>query len=204
MQTIEITAQERVSRSKVGLRQLREEGMIPCVLYSREENKVFAAPSAELRHLVFSPEFKIAEIKLNGTNHRCILKEIQFDPITDKVTHVDFLKLVKNIPIKVSIPLRLKGTAAGVKSGGKLTQKMRSVVVKTTPENLVGEMFVDVTSLELGQTMRIRDIIQVKGIEVTNPPSTPIVSVEIPRSLKTGEGEAATASAAAPAADAKK
>ncbi len=191
MQTVEINGQERVVASKVGLRKMRQEGMVPCVLYSKEENKPFAAPASEIRHIVFSPDFKVADIKLNGSTHRCILKEIQFDPITDKVTHIDFLKLVKNTPIKVSVPLRTKGTAVGVKSGGKLVQKMRSISIKTTPESLTSELFVDISNLDLGQTMRIRDIIAQNGVEVLNPPATPIISVEIPRSLKTGEAEAA-------------
>ena len=204
METVEINAQDRAVASKLELRNMRKGGMVPCVLYSKEENMTFAAPTAEIRHLVFSSDFKIANIKLNGTTHKCILKDIQFNPVTDKVTHIDFLKLVKDTTIKVSIPLKTKGTAAGVKSGGKLVQRMRSILVKTTPEHLVSELYVDISALELGYTMRIKDIIPAKGVEILNTPATPIVSVDIPRSLKTADADAPAATSAAPATAAAK
>lgn len=191
MQTVEINGHDRVAASKVGLKKMRTDGMVPCVLYSKEENVVFGAPAAEIKNIVYTPDFKVADIKLNGTTHCCILKDIQFDPITDRVIHIDFLKLVKGSTIKVSIPLRAKGAAIGVKSGGKLLQKMKNILIKTTPEKLVSEMFIDISSLDLGQTMRIRDIIPVDGVEILNPAATPVISVEIPRSLKTAEAEAA-------------
>lgn len=203
MQTLEINAQDRVTASKTGLRDLRNEGMIPCVLYSKEENLTFAAPASEMKHLIYTPDFKLANINLNGKSYKCIVKDIQYNPITDKVTHVDFLKLVKNSTIKVSVPLRTKGSAIGVKSGGKLTQKIRSVLIKTTPEHLVSEMFVDISALDLGQTMRVRDIIASNGVELMLPGATPVVSVEIPRALKTAEAEAAKAAPAKGAAPAK-
>ncbi|MEP7196051.1 MAG: 50S ribosomal protein L25 [Saprospiraceae bacterium] len=196
MQTVQINAQDRVLAKKIDLREMRKAGMVPCVLYSKQENLTFAAPTSELKNLVFSPDFKIAEISLNGKTYRCILKDIQFNPVTDKVIHIDFLRLVKDAPIKVTIPLVAKGTAAGVKSGGKLVQKIRAVKVKTTEQDLVSELFVDISTLELGQTMRIKDIIPSKGIEILNPPATPIISVDIPRSLKTADATAAAAPAA--------
>ncbi len=196
MQTLEISAQDRVTASKTGLRDLRKDGLIPCVLYSKEENLTFSAPASEMKHLIYTPDFKLANVNLNGKTYKCIVKEIQYNPVSDKVTHVDFLKLVQNTTIKVSVPVRTKGSAIGVKSGGKLTQKIRSVLIKTTPEHLVSEMFVDISALDLGQTMRVRDIIPVSGIELMLPGSTPVISVEIPRALKTAEAEAAKAPAA--------
>ncbi|MCC6815180.1 MAG: 50S ribosomal protein L25 [Saprospiraceae bacterium] len=199
MQTVEINGQNRVIASKAGLRDLRNEGMIPCVLYSKDENLTFSAPAAELRQLVYTPDFKIAEIKLNGNSYKCIVKDLQFNPITDKVTHIDFLKLVNKTSIKVSVPLRTKGSAVGVKSGGKLTQKIRSILIKTTPEHLVSELFVDISSMDLGQTMRVKDITPENGVEILIPSSTPVASVEIPRALKTGEAEAGKDAASTPA-----
>ncbi|MBP6172548.1 MAG: 50S ribosomal protein L25, partial [Saprospiraceae bacterium] len=165
----------------------RKEGLVPCVLYSKEENIQFNATNADLKSLIYNPDFKYADIVLGGKTHRCILKEIQWHPVTDAVVHIDFLKLVPGTSIKVELPLRLKGAAAGVKSGGKMVQRMRMIKIKTVPEHLVSELFVDITTLDLGQTMRIRDISPEKGIEIITPAATPIVSIEIPRALKTTE-----------------
>ncbi len=191
MQTVKINAIERTRNGKAASARDRRSGLVPCVLYARNENIQFCANPSELRHLIYTPDFKLAEIKLNGSVHRCILKELQYHPVTDQVTHVDFLKLIDGVPVKVEVPLRLKGNAVGVKSGGKLVSRMRTIKIKATPDKLVSEVFLDISSLDLGQTFRIRDITAQEGIEILNPGATPVVSVEIPRALKTESPAAA-------------
>jgi large subunit ribosomal protein L25 len=172
---------------------------VPCILYSKEENITFNASPAELRSLLYTPDFKMAEIHLNGKVHNCILKEVQTHPLTENILHLDFLKLVKGTAVKVQIPLKLVGTAAGVKSGGK---RMRTVHIKAFSENIVSEVSLDVSNLELGQVMRIKDIKTPSGVEILNPGSTPVVGVEVPRALKSGTDTAAAAPAAGAAAPA--
>jgi large subunit ribosomal protein L25 len=187
MQAIKINGQIRTQNGKEASARYRKAGLVPCVLYSKTENIQFCVSSADLRPLVFNPDFKLAEIILDGVSHSCILKEIQWNPVTDAVIHIDFLKLVPGTPIRVELPLRLKGTSVGVRSGGKLVQRMRMIKIKTIPEHLVSEMVADVSNLDLGQTLRIRDIQAVSGVEIVTPAATPIVSIEIPRALKTAE-----------------
>jgi large subunit ribosomal protein L25 len=110
--------------------------------------------------------------------------------------------------VTVELPIRFDGVSAGLKAGGKLMQKLRRVKIKATPENLIDEIALDVTSLQLGQSIRVRDIKAGEGIEILNSPGIPIASVEIPRALKGPEetapaaaaGAAATPAAGAPAA----
>ncbi|HRG32212.1 MAG: 50S ribosomal protein L25 [Saprospiraceae bacterium] len=187
MKSVVINGQERSKIGKEAAKSYRKEGLVPCVLYSKDENIQFNATNGDLKSLIYNPDFKYADIVLGGTTHRCILKEIQWHPVTDAVVHIDFLKLVPGTSIKVELPLRLKGAAVGVKSGGKMVQRMRMIKIKTVPEHLVSELFVDITTLDLGQTMRIRDITPENGIEIVTPAATPIVSIEIPRALKTAE-----------------
>ena len=131
---------------------------MPCVLYSKEENIQFNTAMVDLKPLVYSPDFKLADISINGKVHRCILKDLQFHPVSDSLIHVDFLKLVQGTKVKIEVPLRLAGNAAGVKSGGKLIQRVRSIKIKVDPDNMVSELTLDVSALDLGQSMRIRDI----------------------------------------------
>ncbi len=187
MQAIKINGQIRTQNGKEASARYRKSGLVPCVLYSKNENIQFCVSPAELRALVFNPDFKLADIVLDGVSHSCILKEIQWNPVTDEVIHIDFLKLVPGTPIRVELPLRIKGTSVGVKSGGKLVQRMRMIKIKTIPEHLVSEMVADVSNLDLGQTLRIRDVQAVPGVEIVTPAATPIVSIEIPRALKTAE-----------------
>jgi len=187
MQVVTLNGKERSQIGKTAAKNYRKEGLVPCVLYSKEENIHFNADPVELKSLIYSPDFKYADIVLNGKTHRCILKEIQFHPVSDAISHIDFLKLVKGTPVRVEVPLKLNGAPVGVKSGGKLVQKMRSIKIKTTPEHLVAEMNIDVSNLDLGQIMRIRDITPAKGVDIVTSAATPVVSVEIPRALKTTE-----------------
>ncbi len=205
MESVVINATERKGRGKVASLHNRRDGLVPCILYSKEENITFNASPAELKSLLYTPDFKMAEIHLNGKVHNCILKEVQTHPLTENILHLDFLKLVKGTPVKVQIPLKLVGTASGVKSGGKLVQRMRTVHIKANSENIVSEVTLDVSNLELGQVMRIKDIKATSGVEILNPGSTPVVGVEVPRALKGGADTAAAtpgapAAAAAPAA----
>ncbi|MBK9270194.1 MAG: 50S ribosomal protein L25 [Saprospiraceae bacterium] len=190
METVRIQGLLRDKNGKEAAKRYRAQGLVPCVLYSKDDHVQFCVNPADLKHLVFSPDFKVAEIDIQGKAYKCILKEIQWHPVTDAVVHIDFLQLIPSVPVKVELPIRLKGAAQGVKSGGKLIQRMRMVKIKTVPENLISEMQADVTNLDLGQTMRIRDIRTEKGVEILTPAATPIVSIEIPRALKTAEAAA--------------
>jgi large subunit ribosomal protein L25 len=206
MQSVKLIAQERPNFGKSAANNYRRDGLVPCVLYAKDENILFNANPTELKSLIYTPDFKLVDIEMDGKSHRCILKEIQFHPLTDAIIHIDFLKLVKGSQIKVEIPLRPSGAAIGVKSGGKLVQKVRTVKIKTTPEKLVSEILIDVTNLDLGQSLRIRDIVSLDGVAILNTAATPIFSVEIPRALKsaTTETAAPAKAAAAPAAAAPK
>jgi large subunit ribosomal protein L25 len=126
----------------------------------------------------------MVEITLDGKVYKCILKDIQFHPVNDQVIHLDFLELVPGIKFKASVPLRFKGSAPGVKNGGKFLTKMRNINILTTPEHVVDEVFADISDMELGSTLRIRDIIIPTGVDITNSPAVPVASIEIPRALR--------------------
>ncbi|MBI1224494.1 MAG: 50S ribosomal protein L25 [Bacteroidetes bacterium] len=180
----------------------RDAGTIPCVLYGSGENVHFTVTPDSVRDIVYTGEFKLANVTVGGKDYRCILKDIQFHPVTDTVTHIDFLHLVDGNTIKVNVPIRFEGTAPGVRSGGKFIQKLRSVKIKTKPEAMVDEMKVDISKLKLGQSLRVRDIQTKEGVEIINAQALPIATIAVPRGLKGGGGGAADEEEAAPAAEA--
>jgi large subunit ribosomal protein L25 len=90
----------------------------------------------------------------------------------------------------LDVPVRFTGLAEGVKIGGRLVQSLRKVKIKTTPENMVTELKVDVSHLGLGQSVRVRDIVAISGIEILNSPSIPVGTVEIPRALRSAGAKA--------------
>lgn len=191
MEVIAVNGELRPELGKKGSKAVRNAGRIPCVLYGGDEVTHFSVAFNDVRDLIYTPDFKLAEISLDGKVQKAILKDTQFHPVSDDIRHIDFLRLVEGAPIKVEVPVRFKGVSPGVKVGGKLQQKLRRVKIKTTPDNLIDELHVDISSLELGDSVRVRDIEAVENIEILNSPSVPLGTVETPRALRS----AATAAA---------
>ena len=94
MKTITIEGQLRTELGKQATRQLRSEGKVPGVIYGGAQEVSFFAPVFAFKSLVYTPSFQLAEVKLNGQTYRCILKDLQFDKVTDQLNHVDFMELV--------------------------------------------------------------------------------------------------------------
>ncbi len=210
MKTITIEGQLRTEIGKQAARQLRSEEKVPGVIYGGAQEVNFSAPVTAFKALVYTPNFQLAEIKLNGKSYKCILKDIQFDKVTDELSHVDFLELVEDKKVIATIPLKFTGTPAGVKDGGKLISKMKALRVKTYPKYLRENIEVDLTDLELNGNVRVEDV-KVDNYEILNSPRIPIASVVLTRQLKQEEAApapgaaapAAGATAAAPAAPAQ-
>lgn len=195
MQVVNIKGEIRTDLGKKGAKATRNQGLIPCVLYGGDEVVHFSTTLNEVRHLIYTPDFKVAQVEVDGKPFRCIVKDKQFHPVNDQIIHLDFLRLAEGHPIKVEVPIRFKGVSPGVKSGGKLLQKMRTVKLKALPENVIDEIIVDISHLELGQSIRVRDIKAGEGVEVLNAPGIPVATVEIPRALRSAQQAAAAAAA---------
>ncbi len=190
MKTITIEGQLRTETGKKSTRQLRSQGLVPGVIYGGSQEINFAAPVLAFKNIVYTSEFQLAQIEVDGKSFRCILKDVQFDKVTDSLTHLDFLELVENKPVVATIPLKFTGTAAGVKAGGKLVTKIKSLKVKTLPKFLTENIEVDLTNLELNQNIRVEDV-EAKDYEILNSPRIPIASIVMTRQLKQEEANAA-------------
>ncbi len=173
---------------------------MPGVIYGGAKEVNFSAPATAFKTLVYTPDFQLAEIKVGGNSYRCILKDLQFDKVTDDLIHVDFMELVEDKKVIATIPIKFTGAAKGVKDGGKLITKMKSLKVKTFPKFLKENIEVDLTELELNGNVRVEDV-KAENYEILNSPRIPIASVVLTRLLKQEEAAVApVAGAAAPAA----
>src|SRR5689334_2697847 len=197
MKTITIEGQLRTETGKKNTRALRSQGLVPGVIYGGSQEVNFAAPVLSFKNLVYTAEFLLAEINVDGKSYRCILKDVQLDKVSDELAHLDFLELVEDKKVVATIPIHFTGTAAGVKGGGKLVTKMKTLKVKTFPKHLKEYIDVDLTNLELNENIRVEDV-KDPNYEILNSPRIPIASVVMTRQLKQEEA-AATPAAAAPA-----
>lgn len=207
MEIVQINVEQRANLGKKAARSIRSEGKIPAILYSRKNGvSHFTTTHNDVKSMVYTPDFKLAELLIDGKKHKALLKEIVFHPVTDAIEHIDFLELVEGESLKAELPVKLKGVSPGVKSGGKLIRTLRTVKVKTTPEALVDTLFVSIDNLELGSAVRVKDIETPEGIKIMVEGAIPVANVIVPRALKSEEeAEAAEAEvgevAAEPAAE---
>ncbi len=189
MKTVTIEGQIRTEFGKKATRQVRSEDKVPGVIYGGAEEVHFSAGSLAFKPLVYTADFQIAEVKVGGKAYRCVLKDLQFDKVSDKLAHVDLLELVDDKKVQVNIPIKLVGVSPGVKAGGRLVSKMNTLKVKVLPKYLKENIEVSVSSLEINGNIRVQDVIA-ENYEIMNSLRIPIASVVMTRQLKQEEAAA--------------
>ncbi len=199
MKTITIEGQIRTEFGKTATRQFRSEDKVPAVIYGGAKEINFSAPASAFKNIVYTPDFMLAEIQVEGTNYKCVLKDVQFDKVSDKLIHLDFLELVGDKKVIVNIPIKFSGTPSGVREGGKLSIKMKSLKVKTLPEFLAENIELDISKLKLNENIRVSDV-KAPNMEILNSPRIPVASVTMTRALKQEESKGGAAASAEPEA----
>ncbi|MEO6187961.1 MAG: 50S ribosomal protein L25 [Ginsengibacter sp.] len=199
MKSITIEGQLRTEFGKSATRQLRSEEKVPGVIYGGAQEINFSAPATAFKSIVYTSEFMLAEVKVDGKSYKCVLKDVQFDKVSDALIHLDFLELVGEKKVTVSIPLKFTGVPAGVKEGGKLAVKMKALKVKALPQHLLENIEMDLSDLKLNENVRVQDV-KVENMEILNSPRIPVASVTMTRQLKQEE---ASGTKTAPAAESK-
>jgi large subunit ribosomal protein L25 len=190
MKSITIEGHLRTDHGKKAARQIRSQENVPAVIYGGAQEVNFYASAKAFKPLVYTGEFQIAEVTVDGKMYRCILKDLQFDKVTDALIHLDLLELVDDKKVVATLPLKFTGTSVGVKEGGKLVIKIKSLKVKALPKDLVETINVDITNLALNANIRVEDV-KANGLEIMNSPRIPIASVVMTRQLKQEEATAA-------------
>ena len=195
MKTITIEGQIRTEFGKKATRQLRLEEKVPAVIYGGAKEINFAAPATAFKNVVYTPDFMVVLANIDGKAYRCVLKDLQFDKVSDQLIHVDFLELVEDKKVIVTLPLKFTGAPVGVKAGGKLVIKIKSLKVKLLPKYLRENIELDITNLELNENIRVQDV-KADNMEIMNSPRIPIASITMTRQLKQEEAAAPKAAAA--------
>jgi large subunit ribosomal protein L25 len=201
MKTITIEGQLRTEIGKKATRQLRSQQLVPGVIYGGAQEVNFSAPAKAFKTLVYTSQFQLAEVKVDGKSYTCIMKDLQFDKVKDNLIHIDLLELVESKKVVADLPIKFNGIPNGVKEGGKLVTKMKSLKVKTLPKYLVENIEVDISNLNLNENIRVEDV-KADNMEIMNSPRIPVASVVLTRQLKQEEATVAPAATAAPAAKA--
>jgi large subunit ribosomal protein L25 len=194
MKTVSLSGSPRANVGKTDANALRAEGRVPCVIYGGGEQTHFSADERHFKDIIYTPDTNLVEIELDGKKYRTVLQEAQFDRITDKLIHADFLKVTDDKPVTVQLPVKAIGQAQGVKDGGKLVVKMRKLKVRGLISKMPEKIELNVEKLGIGKSISAGDI-HIDGLAILHPKNISVVSVQTQRAAV--EEAAATTTTAA-------
>jgi large subunit ribosomal protein L25 len=169
--------------SKQANKALREELRVPAVLYGPdvEENIHFSVDELELEKILRKPQTKLQELTVNGKTFKTLLKRTEFDPVTDRVVHADFYVLSDKHKVTLRVPIKITGNAKGVvENGGRVFKPMNFVRIRVLPEAIPAEFELDITPLQIGQSLHISDL-DLEGIIPLDDMSRTIVTIRPPK-----------------------
>lgn len=187
MKEINVAGKKRNDLGKKASKLMRKEGMVPCNLYGekRGENGLpealsFMAPMSELRKLVYTPHIYIVNLDIDGEKHGAIMKELQFDPVTDALLHVDFYEVNEEKPIVMQVPVKLEGTAPGVLAGGRLNLTVRKLAVKAPYQIIPENLIVNVSKLRIGKSIKVGQL-SYENLELVTSKDVVVCSIKSTR-----------------------
>lgn len=198
MKKVSLSGSPREGVGKKDAKAIRTAGNVPAVLYGGDSQSHFSISRLALEKIINTPDVFQIELDIDGKKTNAIIKDMQFHPTTDLAIHVDFLELFADRDITVGLPVRTVGSAIGVVAGGAKMMNFRKLDVRGLPSDLPEYMELDVTNLEIGDGIRVRDV-QVPGCTILQDPSAVIVAVKTTRAAMSaaaaggegGEGEGA-------------
>lgn len=187
MKQIAISGTARTDMGKKAAKEIRKNGMVPCVIYGEKKDEAgnpvaihFSVSEKEINKLVYTPHIYLVDINIDGTDYKAILKELQFHPVKDNVLHVDFYEVHAEKPIVMGVPIAPQGLAAGVRAGGRLITMVRKLAVKALYQDIPEKLEVDVTSLALGKSIKVGDLSYDK-LELVTPKEVIVCTVKMTR-----------------------
>lgn len=184
MKSFEIKGEIRTTTGKKATKKLREQKVVPCVLYGGEENIHFCVPFSEFRSLVYTPDVYLVKLNIEGKAYQAIIQDMQWHPVEEQLLHADFLQVKSDKPVRIELPVTITGSAKGIKAGGKLKVNVRKLKVKGLVKDMPDTLIVDVNDLDVGQSIKVGDL-KVEGIDFLVNKSNVIATVAVTRASKT-------------------
>src|SRR5438445_1924980 len=179
--TLEVTRRERSGKEYA--KKLRQENKIPAVVYGGHKEPVaITVERKAVVDLIQKSEHGVRSIfllKMSGTDQQrhAMIKEIQIDPISRKMSHIDFIRVVMDEVVRTTVPVHVNGTPIGVKEGGLLDFQVRELHVECLPNAIPDKVDVDISGLGMHQYVRISELIVPQGVKVLDDPERVVVGV---------------------------
>jgi large subunit ribosomal protein L25 len=182
--SLTIKCEKRDVFGKNASRRLRREGMVPAVLYGGNEPSMHLAMQKQDIFGILrseSGENTIFKASFDSESKDTMIKEMQLDPVTDEILHIDLIQIAMDKVVRVSVPIVVVGEALGVKNeGGFVDLITREVDIECLPGNIPEHVEVDISGLHLHQSFKIEDMTFPEGVEIISDPQTLVVLIEAP------------------------
>jgi len=185
MAEVNVTAQAREISTKGAVNQLRREGYVPGVLYSREMEPIkFSVPEISLKPIVYTTEMRLVNLKIGDSQEvKSIVKAVQFDPLTDRIIHIDFQAITVGQVIQVQVPINIIGQSVGIKNGGRLLQHIHKIDVECLPKNIPSHLDIDISDLDIGDSILIKDL-KMENVEILLADDVSVVGIMAARDVE--------------------
>lgn len=180
METIVLGVEPRVIKKK-DAEKLRKNGIVPAVIYHKGEETIpVSVNEIALKKLVHSAESHIIDLQFpDGKIKRSFIKQVQFHPVTDRIIHTDFQLFSADEIIELEVPVSVTGESTGVEKGGRLQIIRHALTIKGKPEDMPDHLVIDVTALEIGHSIHVKEIPMeaYAGLTINDDPDTPVITV---------------------------
>jgi len=186
MAIAELEVQPRSTLGKSAVKKMRAEGLVPAVLYGKEEESIPLVVNEYALDRFFHKYGQSMLVSLvSDANNKdeeklAIVKEVQYHPVTGRVSHLDFYSIRIGVPIEVEVPLSFEGKSVGIDKGGLLQPVRRSLEIRCLPREIPEVLTIDVSALDLGDAIHVNDL-DIEGIEFVSPVNFTIVTVQAPK-----------------------
>lgn len=177
MKVASLSGSSRKGVGKKDAKVLRAEGRVPAVLYGGSEQVHLHLPEIQVEKLVYNPDVFRIELDVDGKVYNCIIREVQFHPVSDKIVHLDLLQLFDEKEIWVDIPVRTEGNSVGVRNGGRLAVNHRRLRLSGLPNAIPEYVTVDISNLDIGDLVRVREL-SLDGVKVGQADSDVVVGIK--------------------------
>ncbi len=176
-----LEAEVRETGSKQASKLVRNNGRVPGVYYSKYDAPVhFSVTEKAIKPLVYTTETHLVSLKVDGKELDCVIKDIQFDPITDKVVHFDLIGLTSGETFQLEVPVQLHGTPVGIKEGGIVQHLIHKLEIECLPKDIPQRIDVNISELNIGDSIHVKDL-NIENITFLSSEESVIVSVAHPK-----------------------
>ena len=185
MENLSLSVDKRTQTGKSGARAVRRAGIIPGVVYGIKDSTPLAIRPKELEALLGTRAGSNVVFQLNvegeaASERPVIVKELQRDSMKGTIVHADFLEIRMDETIQIAVPLVLVGESLGEKVGGNLSQLLRELEVACLPNAIPEHVEVDISEVEIGDVLHVRDLQIPEGVELVADPDDPVLTIVVP------------------------